>query len=178
MFILGCDPGFSGGLSLFENGKCLEAFLMPIYESTNGKRNIDGTTIANYIRSKKVEAIIIEDVHSMPKQGISSAWQFGKGFGIILGVCMALNIKIIQISPMKWKKLVLGNDYDHVEKTGAMNFCKATFPEISLLATKRCKIPHDGICDSIAIGYSYYVLESLNHEGENNINTVISGEIK
>jgi hypothetical protein len=102
----------------------------------------------------------MEQVHSMPKQGIVSAWNFALGVGTIIGICNALDLPLIEISPMKWKKLILGENYDHIEKTGAICYCQDKFPKISLLKTKRSRVAHDGFADSICIGLSYFFIKT------------------
>ena len=47
---------------------------------------------------------IIEQVHSMPKQGVKSVFTFGQGYGQWLGILATLKIPYIQVSPHKWMK--------------------------------------------------------------------------
>jgi Holliday junction resolvasome RuvABC endonuclease subunit len=158
MRVLGIDPGFSGGISLFEDGECIEAFPMPFYIADNEKKVINGKIIADYIKINSVDKAVIEFVHALPRDGSVSAFSFGKNTGIIIGSIQACGIPIIEIAPQKWKKLVLGEKYDHKDKKGTINFCKDSFPKINLLATKRSRIEHDGMADSIAIGHSYFLI--------------------
>ena len=160
---IGIDPGFKGGVALFEDKKCLEAFPMPLYETENGKNTVDCKLLSKYIRENNVEIIIIELVHTMPGQGVASSGNFMKNFGKILGMAEGLGIKTILISPQKWKKLLLKDDYVHDMKQGAIDFCQKLFPHISLLPTKRSKVPHDGISDAVCIGCSLYLLEDINN---------------
>lgn len=161
---IGIDPGFKGGIALFEDGKCLECFPMPLYEMSNGKNTVDCKFLARYILEKQVKTIIIEQVHTMPGQGVASSGNFMKNFGKILGMCEGLEREVIQISPQKWKKLVLKEDYAHDMKQGAIDFCIKLFPHIDLKPTKRSKIPHDGMADAICIGVSLYVLKDINNK--------------
>jgi crossover junction endodeoxyribonuclease RuvC len=43
-------------------------------------------------------------VKAMPGQGVTSMFNFGQSFGVIKGVCSALNIPIYFVRPLKWKK--------------------------------------------------------------------------
>lgn len=160
MRVIGIDPGFSGGISLFEDGKCVEVFPMPFYIADNEKKVINGKIIADYIKINSVDIVMIEFVHALPRDGSVSAFSFGKNTGIIIGACQATGVKIVEVAPQKWKKVVLGEKYDHKDKKGTINFCKDTFPTINLLATKRSKVDHDGMADSIGIGYSYFLLNT------------------
>lgn len=160
MRIIGIDPGFKGGLALFDGKECLECFKMPIKE-VKERKNIDGSIIAKYLSVNKVDKAYIEFVHSMPGQGISSAFYFGRGVGIIVGACEAIGVEVVEISPPKWKKKILGEEYTHLDKSGSIDFCKNNFPKLNLMATKRSKVEHDGMADAICIGY-YGVLEHQN----------------
>jgi crossover junction endodeoxyribonuclease RuvC len=46
----------------------------------------------------------VEIVHAMPKQGVSSSFNFGMSYGVALGVIGALKIPVVHVSPTKWKK--------------------------------------------------------------------------
>jgi crossover junction endodeoxyribonuclease RuvC len=157
MKIIGIDPGFKGGISVFENDKLKEVIVMPIKEE-NDKRKIDATKISEFFLKHRPEKAIIEQVHAMPGQGVVSMFSFGENYGKVLGVLEALFIPYEIVSPMKWKKQVLGENYSHSEKHGAYDFCHDNFPDINFYATKRSKVPHDGMTDSVCIGY--YLLKN------------------
>ena len=40
----------------------------------------------------------------MPGQGVTSMFNLGQSFGVIKGICSALNLPIYFIRPTKWKK--------------------------------------------------------------------------
>ena len=111
MLIIGIDPGISGSICFFENGKILEVFEMPTM--TDGKRNkkqVNGSQIFNEI-SKRVGGIetrdvrvVIEQVSAMPGQGVTSMFNFGQSFGILKGVCSAMQLPMYFVRPAKWKK--------------------------------------------------------------------------
>ena len=47
---------------------------------------------------------IIEQVHSMPKQGVVSAFTFGQGYGALLMAMVATGFIVYQITPQQWMK--------------------------------------------------------------------------
>ena len=49
-------------------------------------------------------SVIVEQLNAMPGQGVTSMFNFGQSFGVIKGVCSALNIPIYFVRPLKWKK--------------------------------------------------------------------------
>ena len=111
MLIIGIDPGISGSICFFENGKILEVIEMPTM--TDGKKNkkqVNGSQIFNEISErikkldKKETRVIIEQVSAMPGQGVTSMFNFGQSFGVIKGICSAMQLSTYYIRPVKWKK--------------------------------------------------------------------------
>ena len=111
MLIIGIDPGISGSICFFEDGKILEVIEMPtMTEGKKNKKQVNGAQIYNEI-SAKINGIekhnirvIIEQVSAMPGQGVTSMFNFGQSFGILKGICSAMRLPMFFIRPAKWKK--------------------------------------------------------------------------
>ena len=111
MLIIGIDPGISGSICFFEDGKIIEVIEMPTM--TDGKKNkkqVNGAQIYNEL-STKIRGIekqnlrvIIEQVSAMPGQGVTSMFNFGQSFGILKGICSAMQLPMYFVRPAKWKK--------------------------------------------------------------------------
>ena len=109
MIIFGIDPGVSGAISILENKKVIEVFDMPtMIDGKKNKRQVNGSQVANIIKDKlnseKETIVVVEHVNAMPGQGVTSMFNFGQSFGVIKGICAALNLPIYFIRPTKWKK--------------------------------------------------------------------------
>ncbi len=111
MLIIGIDPGISGSICFFEDGKILDVLEMPTM--TDGKKNkkqVNGAQIYNEISSKIMGVerqnlrVIIEQVSAMPGQGVTSMFNFGQSFGILKGICSAMQLPMYFVRPAKWKK--------------------------------------------------------------------------
>ena len=111
MLIIGIDPGISGSICFFDNGKILDVIEMPIM--TDGKKNkkqVNGSQVYNEItkRIKQFEKnqirVVIEHVSAMPGQGVTSMFNFGQSFGILKGICTAMQLPMYFVRPAKWKK--------------------------------------------------------------------------
>ena len=111
MLIIGIDPGISGSICFLDNGKILEVVEMPIM--TDGKKNkkqVNGSQVYNDItkRIKQFEKnqirVVIEHVSAMPGQGVTSMFNFGQSFGILKGICTAMQLPMYFVRPTKWKK--------------------------------------------------------------------------
>ena len=110
---IGIDPGQTGGLACVEpDGSLRWAMPMPaISGEVMGQQLAHILEHAATIQHIKV---IIEQVHSMPGQGVSSTFKFGKNFGIAIGVVNALHLPLERVTPQKWKQQfqLTGKDKD------------------------------------------------------------------
>ena len=111
MLIIGIDPGISGSICFFEDGNILDVVEMPtMAEGKKNKRQVNGSQIYNEIlkRINKIERssirVVIEQVSAMPGQGVTSMFNFGQSFGILKGICSAMQLPMYFVRPAKWKK--------------------------------------------------------------------------
>jgi len=87
----------------------------------------------------------------MPKQGIVSAFNFGKGVGYLESMLKLLRMPYVEVRPQEWKKEVLkGIDWVG-NKSASIAFCKQRYPEVSLLRSSRCTRPCDGLSDALCL---------------------------
>ena len=100
MLIFGIDPGISGAISIFKNNKFVEVLDMPtMIDGKKNKRQVNGAQFAYIIKEYSngydgEMSVIVEQVNAMPGQGVTSMFNFGQSFGVVKGVCSALNIRI------------------------------------------------------------------------------------
>ena len=102
MKVLGVDPGLDGAIALLGDG-----FLAVRDMPTAGelkRRVVVAAEAAGIIRAWTPDIAVIERVHAMPKQGVTSSFRFGQALGTIEGVLGALLIPIEYVTPQSWKK--------------------------------------------------------------------------
>jgi len=141
MLIIGIDPGISGSLCFFEDGKIADIIEMPVMaEGKKNKRQVNGAQIYNEIfkRIKGIEKknikVIIEQVSAMPGQGVTSMFNFGQSFGVLKGICSAMQLSVYFVRPIKWKKYFnLINSEKDASRTKAIE----VFPYISEQLSKK-----------------------------------------
>ena len=109
MIIIGIDPGISGAISIVENKKILEVYDTPtMIDGKKNKRQINSAQVTNIIKERlnkdKEVVVVVEHVNAMPGQGVTSMFNFGQSFGVVKGICAALNLPIYFVRPTKWKK--------------------------------------------------------------------------
>jgi len=103
MLYLGIDPGFSGAWGLIDHhGK---------YHSCGDMLNNSKHILSRYVHAEISQAIdrqdiqgVIESVHSMPGQGVSSSFKFGIAFGMAIAIMERINCPWMLVTPQKWKK--------------------------------------------------------------------------
>ena len=111
MLIIGIDPGITGAICFFDNGEVSDIIEIPsMAEGKKNKRQINGPQIYNEI-SRRIEglqkkniAVVIEQVSAMPGQGVTSMFNFGQSFGVLKGICSAMQLSTHFVRPAKWKK--------------------------------------------------------------------------
>lgn len=141
IFYIGIDPGKSGGIAVIdaEDGTKMlspysdEALLKTIRLVSMFEPNVAGAQCC------------LEKVGAMPGQGVVSMFNFGKAYGYIKGVLEAYKIPYQEITPQRWKKEFGLNS----DKTASVEVCRRLFPDVNLLATPRCKKPHDGMAEAL-----------------------------
>ena len=141
MLIIAIDPGINGAICFFENGEVKDVFEMPtMAEGKKNKRQVNGHQMFNELsyRIKKYDThkinVVVEQVSAMPGQGVTSMFNFGQSFGVIKGICAAMQLPIFFVRPAKWKKYFeLINTQKDASRTKAIEM----FPKISSILSKK-----------------------------------------
>jgi crossover junction endodeoxyribonuclease RuvC len=111
--IVGIDPGASGALVIMENNQPIEWMRMPTMKIGSTTR-VNAAAIASLLQNYQITKAYVENVHSMPKQGVASSFNFGHSCGVVEGVVAACGIPIHMVTPQTWKKRagLIGQDKD------------------------------------------------------------------
>ena len=141
MLIIAIDPGISGSLCFFEEGKIIDIVEMPnMAVGKKNKRQVNGAQIYNEISlriknfQKEDIKVVIEQVSAMPGQGVTSMFNFGQSFGVLKGICSAMQLPMYFVRPAKWKKYFnLINSKKDASRTKAIEI----FPYISAQLSKK-----------------------------------------
>jgi crossover junction endodeoxyribonuclease RuvC len=157
MLIIGIDPGITGSICFFENGKIIDVIEMPnMPEGKKNKRQVNGAQIYNEISAKikniekKDIKAVIEQVSAMPGQGVTSMFNFGQSFGVLKGICSAMQLPMYFVRPAKWKKYFnLINSQKDASRTKAIEI----FPQFSSQLSKK---KDSNKADAILIASFFY----------------------
>ncbi len=145
MRVIACDVGKKGAFALLGVDNPV-ADKMPLIGT-----EIDCKAIAQMLAKVKPDIVVIEKVHSMPKQGVASMFKFGTNYGLLRGIVEGMGIPCVLVTPQTWKKVLNGTKKD---KEAAIQFVRMKYPTIKLIPTG-CRVPHDGIADAVCIGDWY-----------------------
>ena len=157
MLVIGIDPGISGSICFFQDGRITDVVEMPtMTEGKKNKKQVNGSQIYNEIsnRIKKIDRkdikVVIEQVSAMPGQGVTSMFNFGQSFGILKGICSAMQLSMYFVRPAKWKKYFnLINSEKDASRTRAIEI----FPYFS---TQLSRKKDSNKADAILIASFYY----------------------
>ena len=124
-------------------------------EGKKNKKQVNGAQIYNEflkrINKKDDEIrVVIEQVSAMPGQGVTSMFNFGQSYGILKGICSAMQLPMFFVRPAKWKKYFnLINSQKDASRTRAIEI----FPYFS---TQLSKKKDSNKADAILIASFYY----------------------
>lgn len=159
-YYIGYDFGKRGAVAVLKNGLPFFRCAMPVV----GKE-IDIKKILSILQtiSKKEgrHHLILENSAGAYGLGKKQAVSMAEQAGICKTACIALGIPYTAITARKWQnamfkdtklvyKTVDGKKKLDTKKT-ALILAQKLFPRESFLATKRSKVPHDGIVDALIL---------------------------
>jgi crossover junction endodeoxyribonuclease RuvC len=123
--------------------------------SIGTKKEIDVPAFVLTLRSlqtkDKIRIVGIETQHAMPKQGVSSMFKIGKGYGIIIGALAALELPYTEIRANDWQKIMFVGHPKSNTKDISKKIAKQLYPKCEFKASLRCTTMHDGMTDACMI---------------------------
>ena len=94
----GIDPGNSGSIALYSTRQGVD------WIQLNETPQDISDWLSQRIADNEVMGAVLEQVHSMPKQGVSSSFKFGVSFGFCQGLLIAHKIPFAMVTPQKWQQ--------------------------------------------------------------------------
>lgn len=106
-YTIGVDPGISGAIALIDDrGVLVDVYDMPVVAGQVSPQLLGTLECWD---GDQFGTVVIEAVHAMPGQGVSSMHKFGRAVGIVEGVLWRRPVEYV--TPAVWKKaLGLGKD--------------------------------------------------------------------
>jgi len=147
---LGFDPGSKGFCCIWfrDSGNYVH---YPLFE---GKRlNPELIRECQSISSMGWRALaVIEQVHSMPHDGVSRSFSFGTSYGMLLGMLEALGVPYSTCSPGKWQKAIweVVDKADNTKLT-SYNAARRLLPNMDFRKSERARIYDNNKVDATLI---------------------------
>jgi crossover junction endodeoxyribonuclease RuvC len=129
MITIGIDPGLTGALGFLRDGVFLAVEDMPTVTKGSGsvKNEVSPAGVKQLIQKHVVQGesvcVVLERVNAMPGQGVSSVFSLGDSFGCARSVVAALNLQLVYVAPVTWKKhFKLASDKELSRALATMRF--------------------------------------------------------
>lgn len=134
-FTIGIDPGLNGAVAVLSStGRLISAQSLVVCRDRS-LAWIDGVALGAQLPGAAfVDAVYVERVSAMPRQGVSSCFKFGSVLGSILSVLQYRNLPLHFVTPAQWKgHFKLGKD-----KQAALHKARLLYPSnAALFALKK-----------------------------------------
>jgi crossover junction endodeoxyribonuclease RuvC len=130
---IGIDAGSVNGAlgAINHNGEYIDSFMIE-HKDKHILALVFKSRILSIVDPRDGAQICMEQVHAMPKQGISSTWNFARAVGVISAVCELTNYPFHLVSPQKWKK----HFNLTADKNEALDLARKLFPKAPLKLKK------------------------------------------
>lgn len=160
MIIAAIDPGMDGGIcKMDDQGAVLSLIPMPTIDIKKGKKSSRDLNLpiirdimfsTDHIVIEKSQPMTPRDQYGRPKaQGHAGAFNYGKGYGCLIGLCVGQNLPYTEVTPQSWRKVMCaGMDKG---KGSSIKRCMQLYPGLNLFRTPRCVKPHDGMAEAVLI---------------------------
>jgi crossover junction endodeoxyribonuclease RuvC len=150
----GIDPGKDGAVAIISSSGRVTIVDTPTVSTGKGSRQAYDESAMAKILFRAVEenggcVFALEQVHSMPGQGVSSMFSMGEGFGLWKGILAALRVPWTLVTPQRWKGALM--DGQAKEKAASALVAGRLFPAVAgELAGPRGRVL-DGRADALLI---------------------------
>lgn len=140
-YVIGIDPGIGGAVVvLAADGSIAAAAVTPSIPTGKGsKRDYDWDGMRRLIEPYSFLAgmhrtrCAIELVGPMPKQGVTSMFNFGKGYGIWIGIVCSHLMPITLVKPQCWQaELLAGYPRGKAVKNSAVRVARGLWLDIPI----------------------------------------------
>jgi crossover junction endodeoxyribonuclease RuvC len=156
MLVAGIDPGKAGALVILRDGVIEDMALL---------KNV---VPRFWLLQRNVKVIYIEQAQSFPKQGIASAFNYGRDFGYLLGTLAGSGMIIHLVRPAVWARRIhtMAPKIDDA-KERSLWCARHLWPEQTWLATSKSSKAHDGLVDAALIALYGHLNELLPESSQN-----------
>ena len=137
--ILGVDPGASGAVAWLKNG---------VHHALPFKNLTEAEILTAFESFGPKSFAYLENVHSMPGQGVSSTFKFGMNFGGLRMALIAAGIGFETVAPGTWQRKM--SCLSKGDKKVTREKAQQLFPKVSITG-RGVKSPTHAVADALLI---------------------------
>lgn len=148
-YTIGVDPGMKGAVAVLDD----TGQLVTVHDMPCAGAGVSAQLLAHLEDWRNIDAtVVIEDVHAMPKQGVTSSFGFGRSKGVVEGVFAGALRPIVYIAPSTWKR--------HLRLTKDKGACRQRAVELwPNHAGLFARVKDDGRAEAALIAHWYHTTE-------------------
>lgn len=150
---IGIDGGNAGALVVLQGRNILEKVVMPTMPTTDSRNEYDCQKIIAFLAKYPDAVVVLEKAHAMPKLGTVQAFNFGKSFGMMIGILAALKMRYHIVHSRTWQTMLFRDQPHGDTKKASRVVAQRLFPEENFVPTIKSKKVHDGLTDATLIAY-------------------------
>ena len=158
----GIDPGLEGAVATLSYPEVRMSVVDTPTFREKGKRLYNISHMVDIVAGlKSLDAIVcIEVQQAMPKQGVTSQFSIGHGYGLWVGMLSALRVRFFTAKPRTWQRAALSG-HPGTGKARAVLRCEQLFPDVELFRPGKKK-PLTGRSDAAMMAYYSYISFGVN----------------
>lgn len=127
---IGVDPGTRGAVAVIDGDGGHDFLDWP------GDPSPVVDKIRSWLLTYHIRLAALEQVHSMPRQGVSSTFKFGTNYGIWQGILSALSVPYVTVTPRNWQKGLVLPSAGPTPKQRSLAVARSLFPNADLSRQK------------------------------------------
>ena len=160
MIHIGIDNSLSGALCILSGSHIVAMTTMPVKEYVPPKKGAKATREIDIVAAWQWLSSIVghqlSDVVVMIEKPTNAktyraAEAMAGSFHALRAMCELKGLSWSRITPQAWQKIMLPGCKAGDTKPAALRAARKIWPEEDWLATKRSKVPHDGLVDATLI---------------------------
>lgn len=162
MIVVGIDPGLHGGIVVLHGDEVIARYAAddPMDPYVRRGDIIPATVREHLVKARQYAQdrglrfrVVIEEQQTRPMEGRVGAFNCGKNWGRLLGVCH--DMPVIEATASVWSRAMLGTPpaggwHGAGKKDAAIALVRTRLPELSL-QNGRSRKPHDGLADAACL---------------------------
>lgn len=150
--IVGVDPGVSGAMVLYDPDNKL--VIDSLRFSKLGKTFDHGAmhkTLRDWKAKHEISMVVIEKVHSMPRQGVASTFSFGMSFGMQIATVASHGLPYTLVTPVAWSREMHQGISPELEPKKRTEVAMAQLFPTTNFRGPRAQKHHSGLSDALML---------------------------